>query len=156
MGWYLPARSLEMASSMEPTRVEVAHSIAVAAIGPLGGDLAVGGVARRVDLGRHQSLGEGAHHLAQQVRAVLVEVLAQPLERVHVVGDFHRVSSQLVFARDLLKLMRWSSLRGWSRTPWSFAGPTPGVFPFSASERTTAGQIRTPPAGTQTLSLVER
>jgi hypothetical protein len=65
--------------------------------GSFGVDLAVAGVAQHLDLGGHQPLGERADHLPQQITAIIVEVLAQPLERVHLVGD-HRVSSRNVFA----------------------------------------------------------
>jgi hypothetical protein len=71
--------------------------IAVAALDALRGDLAISGVAQHLDLGGHHPLGETADHLAQQIAAFGVELLAQPLERVHVVGD-HRV----VFFSDRL------------------------------------------------------
>jgi hypothetical protein len=51
---------------------------------------AAAGVTRHVDLGRHQPHGERSHHLPRQIAAVRLEVLAQPLQRVHVAGD-HRV-----------------------------------------------------------------
>ena len=77
--------------------VEGAGSVAVAAVGALGADLAVTGVAQHFDLGGHEPLGEAADHLAQQIVVFGLKVLAQPLERVHVCGD-HRV----VFLSDRL------------------------------------------------------
>jgi hypothetical protein len=68
----------------------------VAAVGPVRGDLAIGGVAEGVDLGRHQALGEHLDRLTEQVAAAVLEVLAKPLERVHVVADVDRISSQFV------------------------------------------------------------
>jgi hypothetical protein len=57
--------------------------------------LAVAGTADHVDLGGHQPLGKGSHHLSQQIAAlVALKVLAQPLERVHRVGDCHPFSLQ--------------------------------------------------------------
>ena len=37
--------------------------------------------------------------MSESLEVTLVEVLAQPLERVHGVGDYHRISSQVVFRR---------------------------------------------------------
>jgi hypothetical protein len=45
------------------------------------------GVAHHINLGGHQPLGERAHHLTQQITALSIEVLAQRLEGVHVVGE---------------------------------------------------------------------
>jgi hypothetical protein len=70
--------------------VELARPVTVAAVGPLRSDLTETGVAQHIHLGGHEPLGERAHHLTQQIAALRVEVLAQPIERVHVVGD-HRV-----------------------------------------------------------------
>jgi hypothetical protein len=67
--------------------------VPVAAVHAVCTHLAVAGAAHSVDLGRHQPLGETAHHLSQQVAAVRVEVFTQPLQRVHVVGG-DRVSSR--------------------------------------------------------------
>jgi hypothetical protein len=76
-------------------RVQLAGPVAVAAVDPLRAHLAVAGAAEHVDLGSHQPLSEGSHHLSQQIAAlVALEVLAQPLERVHRVGDCHRVLLQ--------------------------------------------------------------
>ena len=82
-------------------------AVAVAGVDPLGTALAVAGPADGVGLGRHQPLGEAAHHLAQQVRVVLLEVLAQPLERVQAVNS-HRISP-LGCRGTSLRLVRWSS-----------------------------------------------
>jgi hypothetical protein len=72
--------------------VQGAGSIAVAAVRTLRCHLAVAGVAQHVHLRGHQPLSEAADHLPQQIAALGVEVLAQPLERVHV-GEDHRVVS---------------------------------------------------------------
>ena len=80
--------------------VEHARPVAVAPVGALVGALAPGGAAQGVGLGRHELLGEGLQHLADHVVAALVvEVLAQPRERVHLVGDYHRSSFQDRLAR---------------------------------------------------------
>ena len=39
------------------------------------------------------------HYLSQQIAAVFLEVLAKPLERVHVVRDCHRISSFVILGR---------------------------------------------------------
>jgi hypothetical protein len=70
-------------------------AVAVAGVDPLGAALAVASAADGVGLGRHQGLGEAAHHLADQVRVVMLELLAQPVERVQAVKS-HRISSRFV------------------------------------------------------------
>jgi hypothetical protein len=95
--------------------VEGPGPVAVAPVGALLAALAVGRVAQGV--GRHQLLGEDLDHLADQVAAALVvEVLAQPGQGVHLVGD-HRTPLRFVFARDFLRLLRWSSRVGDPRLP---------------------------------------
>src|SRR5919202_1079108 len=84
-----------MASSMVRPGVEHPRPVAVAPVGALVGAFAPGGAAQRVGLGRHDLLDEGLDHLADDVVAALVvEVLAQPRQRVHLVGDYHRSSFQ--------------------------------------------------------------
>lgn len=56
----------------------------------------------------NQPLGELKDHLPEKVVLVAVELLAQPLERVHRVVD-HRVLPLVVFVRDSKRLTRWSS-----------------------------------------------
>ena len=77
--------------------VQGAGPVAVAAVRALRGDLAEARVAQHLHLGGHQPLGETADHVPQQIIAFDLEVLAQPLERVHV-GRDHRV----VFLSDRL------------------------------------------------------
>jgi hypothetical protein len=64
-------------------RVPVALAIAIAAVDPLGAALAIGRTAERVDLSAHQRLGKLLHHRPQQIRARLLELLAQPAGNVH-------------------------------------------------------------------------
>jgi len=56
----------------------------------------------RVDLRRHQPLGELPDHLPKKVIAVAVELLAQPFQRVHCVVD-HRVLPLVRLARDVFE-----------------------------------------------------
>jgi hypothetical protein len=99
-------------------RVESCRPVAVPAVGAVRGDLAVSGVAQHLDLRRHQALGEAPHDLFEQVVAVLLEMLAQPLERVHGCRDCHRVFLLMSDLQGLheckvfMRLTRWSSLRG--------------------------------------------
>ncbi len=79
--------------------VDLTRSIAVAAVHPVSAHLPIAGVAQALGFRRHQLLGELPDHLAQQVAAVLLEVLAQPRQGLHRVRDCHRISSQLVFRR---------------------------------------------------------
>ena len=89
-------------------RVEGSGPVAVAAVGALLRTLAVRRPAQGVGLGRHELLGEGLDHLADEVVAALfVEVLAQPGQGVHLVGD-HRTPLRFV-CQDFLRLLRWSS-----------------------------------------------
>jgi hypothetical protein len=88
--------------------VKLTGPVAVAAVGPLRGDLTEAGVAQHIHLGGHQPLGERAHHLTQQIAALRLELLAQPIQRVHVVRD-HRVLLSGSSLRDFLRLTRWSS-----------------------------------------------
>ena len=70
-------------------RVPVAFAVAVAPVAPLRRTLTVGRAAERVDLRPHQRLREVLHHRPQQVRARLLELLAQPARDVHRMLD-HR------------------------------------------------------------------
>jgi site-specific DNA recombinase len=65
--------------------------LTVAGVHPLGTPLAIAGAAHGVGLGRHQPLGEAAHHVTDKVGLVMLEVLAQPVERVQAVKG-HRIS----------------------------------------------------------------
>jgi hypothetical protein len=71
--------------------VEVPVAVAVAGVHSVGTALAVTGATDGIGLGRHEPLGEALHHLTQQVGVVLLELLAQPAERVQAVKS-HRIS----------------------------------------------------------------
>ena len=77
-------------------RVPAPLPVAVTDVDPLGRALAVVGAAERVRLGAHQRLGELAHHLPQEIRACLLQLLAQPALNVHRHLD-HRRPPRLVF-----------------------------------------------------------
>jgi hypothetical protein len=64
-------------------RVPVALPVAVAAVDPLRGALPVAGTAERLRLRAHQRLGEILDHRPQQIRARLLQLLAQPASNVH-------------------------------------------------------------------------
>jgi len=64
-------------------------AVAVAAVDPLRAALAVVGTADRVSVRAHQRLRHLLHHRPQQIRARLLERLAQPVRHVHRVLD-HR------------------------------------------------------------------
>src|SRR5262249_10810034 len=64
-------------------RIPVALAVAVPTVNPLRRALAVLGTAQRIDLGTHQRLREVLHHRPQQIRARLLELLAQPARKLH-------------------------------------------------------------------------
>jgi hypothetical protein len=53
-------------------------NVSIARVGPLGRALPVRGAAEGVDLSAHQLLGEGLHHVAEQVGVGLDDLLAKP------------------------------------------------------------------------------
>lgn len=59
------------------------------------------GIAQCAGLGRHQLVTEGLDHRAQEVRVSIIEVLAQPGQSIHRVGDFDRIFSFVFFGRNL-------------------------------------------------------
>src|SRR5262249_7722419 len=65
------------------------------ALGPSRRAAAVAGAAEFIDLDAHQCLREVLHHRPQQVRARLLELLAQPARDVHR-GLDHRAPPRLV------------------------------------------------------------
>jgi hypothetical protein len=89
-----------MATSRVDARVELPRPVAVARVDPLGADFSVPGVAQPLGVRRHQLLGELPDHLPQQVAPVLLQVLAQPGEGIHRVGDYHRISSSDRLSQD--------------------------------------------------------
>ena len=98
-----------MASSSVPTLVSNGRlPVAVAIVHPLRAHLTPARAGQHVDLGGHQPLGELAHHLPQQIVLVAVELLAQPVQRVHRVVD-HRVLPLARLGKDCKRLTRWSS-----------------------------------------------
>ena len=82
--------------------VPAALPVAVSAVDPALGPLAVAGVAEHVDVGVHEQLGCHLHHLCEQVTSSIgLQVLAHELCRAHRVGDFHRIFSFVFFGRNL-------------------------------------------------------
>ncbi len=74
--------------------VPAAHPVAVAAVQPVLGPLAVARVAEHVDVRVHEQLSCHLHHLSEQVGSSgALQVLAQQLGRAHRVGDGHRIFS---------------------------------------------------------------
>jgi hypothetical protein len=71
---------------------------------------AVLGAADRVDIRRHQRLGEAADHLTQQIDVGLFELLAKPGARVHACRGDHRWSSSSSCCGRCFSRMARSSL----------------------------------------------
>ena len=79
-------------------RVPAPLPVAVSDVDPRGRALAEVGATEHVGLGAHQRLGKLAHHLPQEIRARLFELLAQPTLNVHRHLD-HRAPPRFVFDR---------------------------------------------------------
>ena len=79
-------------------RVPVALAVTVAPVDPLGRALAVGRAADYVCLGTHQRLRHLLHHRPQQIRARLLQLLAQPA-RTSIVCSTTVLLLALVFDR---------------------------------------------------------
>ena len=90
-------------------RVPVALAVAVSAVDPLRAPLAVPGAAEHVGVRAHQRLRELLHHRPQQIRARLLELLAQPARHVHRVLD-HRAPPRACLRQDFARMTRWSAI----------------------------------------------
>src|SRR5207245_11413593 len=91
----------------QPSSVPPPVAIPVARIDPLRRALTIGRATDRVRLSAHQRLSDTLHHLPQQVRALLLQPLAQPPQRVDAVLDHRRLLSE-VFGQNSLRMTRWS------------------------------------------------
>ena len=78
-------------------------------IHPLRADLTPTRAGEDVDFRGHELFGEAADHFSEQIVAVVVEVLAQPRQRVHRVRVDHRVVPLARLRKDCKRLTRWSS-----------------------------------------------
>jgi len=95
-----PVREVRPLPQLRDTKVNAPHPrvpaprpIPVPTIHPIGARLSVRGTAHRVSISRHQRFSKRRHHLAQQIRVSVLELLAQPRQHVHAHID-HRVSSR--------------------------------------------------------------
>src|SRR5207237_2115377 len=129
-------------------RVPIALPVAVSAVDPLRRALTIGSAAERIGLRAHQRLRELVHHRPQQIRARLLQLLAQPARKFHR-GLDHRAPPRSSWM-DVARKARWSAITGAARP----SSPSRSLHQGAASRRRSSGRgARTPRAGTLLLLL---